>query len=241
MLRLRSDKLKAIKREVAARGDELTIFHPDTVELFLREPSVSLLTQPGLVVCGVSLPNDVKPFDDVRVRRALNLAVDKAAINQSLVYAQSHPSEARAVLSSYIKLAPGLADQVLVPYWKTDLEPALIQKTADQSTCSTSTRTNWSTASSEKRSTLAARDAKTPTSPSIAGSPGATSGKPADRHTRCRNSGEQPTRAAASSRTDRQHRPPWRPSTVDRSPGWPPCRRCAACTCASPTLRQRGC
>ena len=55
----------------------------------------------------------------------------KTAINESLVYAQSHPSEARAVLSSYIKLAPGLADQVLVPYWKTDLEPNLIQKTAD--------------------------------------------------------------------------------------------------------------
>ena len=31
----------------------------------------------------------------------------------------------------YIKLAPGLADQVLLPYWKTDLEANLIQKTAD--------------------------------------------------------------------------------------------------------------
>src|SRR2546430_8579151 len=55
----------------------------------------------------------------------------KTAINESLVYAQSHPAEARAVLSSYIKLAPGLADQVLVPYWKTDLAPKQLQKTAD--------------------------------------------------------------------------------------------------------------
>ena len=55
----------------------------------------------------------------------------KTAINESLVYAQGHPAEARAVLSTYIKLQPGLADEVLVPYWKPDLEPNLIQKTAD--------------------------------------------------------------------------------------------------------------
>jgi NitT/TauT family transport system substrate-binding protein len=55
----------------------------------------------------------------------------KAAINESLVYAQTHPAQARAVLSSYIHLAPGLADQVLLPYWKTDLETNLIKKTAD--------------------------------------------------------------------------------------------------------------
>jgi NitT/TauT family transport system substrate-binding protein len=55
----------------------------------------------------------------------------KTAINESLVYAQGHPAEARAILSSYINLAPGLANQVLLPYWKTDLESNLIKKTAN--------------------------------------------------------------------------------------------------------------
>ena len=55
----------------------------------------------------------------------------KAAINESLNYAQAHPAEARAILSSYINLAPGLQAQVLLPFWRTDLEANLIQKTAD--------------------------------------------------------------------------------------------------------------
>jgi NitT/TauT family transport system substrate-binding protein len=55
----------------------------------------------------------------------------KTAIDDSLKYAQNHPTEARAILATYIRLAPGLSDQVLLPYWKTDLEAPLIQKTAD--------------------------------------------------------------------------------------------------------------
>ena len=55
----------------------------------------------------------------------------KTAVSDSLKYAQGHPAEARDILSTYIKLAPGLSAQVLLPYWKTDLEANLIQKTAD--------------------------------------------------------------------------------------------------------------
>ena len=55
----------------------------------------------------------------------------RTAIGQSLAYAQSHPAEARAVLSQYIKLAPGLSDQVVLPFWSADPQTSLISKTAD--------------------------------------------------------------------------------------------------------------
>lgn len=49
-----------------------------------QEPNVNVVTQPGLAVSGVALPCGQKPFDDVRVRRAFNLAVNKDAINKAL-------------------------------------------------------------------------------------------------------------------------------------------------------------
>ena len=45
------------------------------------DANVVLLTQPGLAVSGVALPVDVPPFNDKRVRQALNYAVDKDAID----------------------------------------------------------------------------------------------------------------------------------------------------------------
>jgi peptide/nickel transport system substrate-binding protein len=43
-----------------------------------------VLTQPGLAVNGMAMPNDTPPFNDKRVRQALNYAVDKNAINKAL-------------------------------------------------------------------------------------------------------------------------------------------------------------
>jgi peptide/nickel transport system substrate-binding protein len=48
------------------------------------DSDLQLLTQTGLTINGIAVPTDTKPFDDVRVRQALNYAVDKKAINDSL-------------------------------------------------------------------------------------------------------------------------------------------------------------
>jgi peptide/nickel transport system substrate-binding protein len=48
------------------------------------DPNLELLTQSGLTASGVALPVDVPPFNDKRVRQALNYAVDKEALNKGL-------------------------------------------------------------------------------------------------------------------------------------------------------------
>ncbi len=59
--------------------------NPDIVPAIQKNASLHLLTQPGMNVAYLSMNNDKKPFDDVRVRRAVNLAINKKAIVHALV------------------------------------------------------------------------------------------------------------------------------------------------------------
>ncbi len=73
--------LLALKRgETQIMGDVAT----QVVPALRGDPRIRLLTQPGLTVSGMAMPNDTAPFNDFRVRQALNYAVDKAAINKAL-------------------------------------------------------------------------------------------------------------------------------------------------------------
>ena len=48
------------------------------------DPNIEVINSPGLVVSGVNIPVNKAPFDDKRVRQALNYAVDKEGINRGL-------------------------------------------------------------------------------------------------------------------------------------------------------------
>jgi len=73
--------LLALKRgDVQIMGDVATPVIPS----IRADHDLVLLTQPGLAVNGMAMPNDVPPFTDKRVRQALNYAVDKDAINKAL-------------------------------------------------------------------------------------------------------------------------------------------------------------
>jgi peptide/nickel transport system substrate-binding protein len=73
--------LLALKRgEIQILGDVST----QSVPAIKSDPDLVLLTQPGLAVSGVGLPTEVPPFNDRRVRQAINYAIDKEAIDKAL-------------------------------------------------------------------------------------------------------------------------------------------------------------
>ncbi|MCL6595262.1 MAG: hypothetical protein K6V73_03530 [Firmicutes bacterium] len=66
------------------RVDILTDVAPNEVASIRSDSHLRLLAEPGLADNAVSLPVQVKPFSDVRVRQALNYAVNKALLDKTL-------------------------------------------------------------------------------------------------------------------------------------------------------------
>jgi len=80
--------LLALKRgDIQILGDVSTQLIP----ALRGDPNVLLVTQPGLTISGVGLPNEVAPFTDQRVRQALNYAVDYQAIDKALFQSLAVP------------------------------------------------------------------------------------------------------------------------------------------------------
>ena len=99
--------LLALKRgETQIMGDVAT----PVIPAIRSDKSLTLLTQPGLTVSGMAMPNEVPPFNDKRVRQALNYAVDKVAINKALY------ADLAAVLNSPIPESQWGHDPTMEPY-----------------------------------------------------------------------------------------------------------------------------
>ena len=54
--------------------------NPADLDAIRKDPNVTLLEQPGLNIGYLAYNTTKKPFDDVRVRKAVNMAIDKKAI-----------------------------------------------------------------------------------------------------------------------------------------------------------------
>jgi len=54
--------------------------NPADLEAIRKDPNVTVLEQPGLNIGYLAYNTTKKPFDDVRVRKAVNMAIDKKAI-----------------------------------------------------------------------------------------------------------------------------------------------------------------
>jgi len=80
--------LLALKRgDVQILGD----LSSQAIPALKGDPNVVLMTQPGLAVSGIGMPTDTKPFDDKRVRQALNYAIDRDAIDKALYQGYAEP------------------------------------------------------------------------------------------------------------------------------------------------------
>ena len=53
------------------------------------------------------------------------------AMKKSLDYANSHPEEARAVLSDYLKLEPAVQQKLVLPKWPSEIDRPAVQKLLD--------------------------------------------------------------------------------------------------------------
>lgn len=58
--------------------------NPEDYARIRENPDLVLLEQPGLTVNGITLPADTEPFTDVRVRQAMNYAVNKDEMDEFL-------------------------------------------------------------------------------------------------------------------------------------------------------------
>ncbi|HEU5155887.1 MAG TPA: ABC transporter substrate-binding protein [Streptosporangiaceae bacterium] len=106
---------------------------------FLTEPFVTqALAQGGRVVAWNyvdSAPNLTVAtyFTTEKVISSENDLVSrfKAAINESLQYASSHPDEARAAVATYTKIPPSTLAKIVLPLWPAQINQASIQTLGD--------------------------------------------------------------------------------------------------------------
>jgi dipeptide transport system substrate-binding protein len=67
--------------------------NPADLDAIRKDPNVTLLDQPGLNVGYLAYNTQKKPFDDVRVRKALNMAINKKAIIDAVYLSSGVPAK----------------------------------------------------------------------------------------------------------------------------------------------------
>ena len=67
--------------------------NPADLEAMKKDPNVTILEQPGLNVGYLAYQTQKKPFDDVRVRKAVNMAINKKAIVDAVYLSTGVPAK----------------------------------------------------------------------------------------------------------------------------------------------------
>ena len=67
--------------------------NPADLEAMKKDPNVTILDQPGLNIGYLAYNTTKKPFDDVRVRKAMNMAINKKAIIDAVYLSSGVPAK----------------------------------------------------------------------------------------------------------------------------------------------------
>jgi dipeptide transport system substrate-binding protein len=88
--------------------------NPADLEAMAKDPTVTLMDQPGLNIGYLAYNTTKKPFDDVRVRKAMNMAIDKKAII-SAVYLTAGVAAVNPIPPTQWSYLKGLKDDAYNP------------------------------------------------------------------------------------------------------------------------------
>ncbi len=64
--------------------------NPADIDAIKKDPNVTILEQPGLNIGYLAFQTQKKPFDDVRVRKAISMAIDRKAIIDAVYLVDRH-------------------------------------------------------------------------------------------------------------------------------------------------------
>jgi dipeptide transport system substrate-binding protein len=67
--------------------------NPADIDAIKKDPNITILEQPGLNVGYLAFQTQKKPFDDVRVRKAISMAIDKKAIIDAVYLSTGIPAK----------------------------------------------------------------------------------------------------------------------------------------------------
>ncbi|TXH32666.1 MAG: ABC transporter substrate-binding protein [Rhodospirillaceae bacterium] len=85
----------AVRKAKLETGECDIMSYPNATDIksLQANPKLQVLQQPGLNIAYLAMNVEKKPFDDVRVRKAINMAIDKKALIDAIYQGQGEPAK----------------------------------------------------------------------------------------------------------------------------------------------------
>ncbi|MFJ8752800.1 ABC transporter substrate-binding protein [Streptomyces sp. NPDC102441] len=110
------------------KGDIDAMVTAEPFDTIAADAGTRVISSPYLDLAETSLTTSVYFTSEEQLKKNPELfTAVKAAIDESLTYAQAHPRETRAQLSSFMKIDPAVAQKVTLPTFAPEIKPASVE------------------------------------------------------------------------------------------------------------------